>query len=47
MVVIFSAESKGEVYGFAVGGGGAMLSTFVTPDGAGGQAARPGLRLFK
>ena len=40
MVVIFSAESNGEVYGFAVGGGGAMLSTFVTPDGAGAGKLR-------
>jgi len=31
IVVVFSAEHTGEGYGFEVGGGGAMLATFINP----------------
>jgi len=34
LVVIFSADHEGEGYGFAVGGDGAMLSTFINPAAA-------------
>jgi len=40
IVVIFSAEHTGEGYGFEVGGGGAMLGTFINPAAASGRKLR-------
>jgi len=40
IVVIFSAEHTGEGYGFEVGGGGAMLGTFINPAAASGHKLR-------
>ena len=40
IVVIFSAEHTGEGYGFEVGGGNAMLGTFINPAAASGRKLR-------
>ena len=40
IVVIFSTEHTGEGYGFEVGGGGAMLGTFINPAAASGRKLR-------
>ena len=40
LVVVFSADHTGEGYGFEVGGGGAMLATFINPAAESGSKLR-------